>query len=83
MVCLLLVIEIIRMVIRPITLRVRMIANILAGHLLMILLAGMVEHLGSAFPLYILLNTVELFVACIQSYIFIVIISLYYSDRNC
>lgn len=83
MVCLLLVIEAIRMAIRPITLRVRMIANILAGHLLMILLAGMVEHLGSAFPLYILLNTVELFVACIQSYIFIVMISLYYSDRNC
>lgn len=49
----------------------------------MILLAGMVEKLGSAFPLYILLNTVELFVACIQSYIFIVMISLYYSDRNC
>lgn len=76
------IIEIIRNIIRPITLTVRLVANILAGHLLIILLASLVLSKLFVFPLYVLLNLVELFVALIQSYIFITIISLYFSEIN-
>lgn len=75
-------IEIIRNLIRPITLIVRLVANILSGHLLIILLSRIVFNYFSFTPLYILLNTVEIFVALIQSYIFITITCLYYSEIN-
>lgn len=78
----LIVIEFVRIIIRPLTLRVRIIANILAGHLLMILLSKMVLAIGVSMVLYVALNIVEIFVACIQAYIFTVIIVLYYRDSN-
>lgn len=78
----LMVIEFVRIIIRPITLRVRIIANILAGHLLIILLSKIVFMSNLSIIFYIGLNLVEMFVACIQSYIFTVIIVLYYSDSN-
>lgn len=59
-----------------------MMANILAGHLLMILLSSLVFRLNLSGVFYIGLNMVEMFVACIQSYIFTVIIILYYRDSN-
>ena len=73
-------IEIIRNCIRPLTLTIRLMANILAGHLLMILLFGIVYRQSVFFPFYLLLNSVELFVSVIQSYIFFTIICLYYSE---
>lgn len=75
-------IELVRNSIRPITLSVRLVANILAGHLLIILLSELVLKIIFLFPLYILLNLVELFVALIQSYIFVTIVTLYFSDTN-
>ena len=77
---LLFLIELVRNIIRPITLIVRLVANILAGHLLMILLSILVFNFNLAFIFYIGLNVVELFVALIQSYIFTTIIVLYYSE---
>lgn len=74
------IIEIIRNLIRPITLTVRLVANILAGHLIMILLSQLVEKLGAAAILYAGLNLVEFFVAVIQSYIFVTILILYYGE---
>ena len=77
---LLFLIELVRNIIRPLTLMVRLVANILAGHLLIILLSQLVFIFNLAYPLYILLNIVELFVALIQSYIFSTMLVLYYSE---
>lgn len=73
-------IEIVRNFIRPITLTVRLLANILAGHLLIILLSKLVFLTFSTFMFYLTLNAVEIIVALIQSYIFSTIIALYYSE---
>ena len=75
-------VELIRNLIRPITLTVRLVANILAGHLLIILLANLCFKFQFMSRLYILLNLVEFFVALIQSYIFVTIITLYYAEVN-
>lgn len=77
---LLFLIELVRNFIRPLTLTVRLVANILAGHLLIILLSKIVLFNLRFLPFYILLNTVEIFVALIQSYIFTTIIVLYFSE---
>lgn len=73
-------IEVVRAIIRPITLAVRLVANILAGHLLMILLSKLVFSVQIIFVRYIFLNGVELLVALIQAYIFSTIITLYFSE---
>lgn len=75
-------VELIRNSIRPITLTVRLVANILAGHLLIILLSKLVFCFTIVLPLYAGLNMVELFVSLIQSYIFVTIIRLYYRELS-
>lgn len=79
------VIEIIRNVIRPITLSVRLAANIIAGHLLLTLLGNqVVSNSWIIFPFLIgaqyLLITLESAVACIQAYVFSVLTTLYASE---
>lgn len=74
------IIEIVRSVIRPITLRVRLVANILAGHLLLVLLSKVVYSFSLTFPLHFVLSSVEIFVSLIQSYIFVTMLTLYYCD---
>jgi F-type H+-transporting ATPase subunit a len=75
-------IETVRNVIRPLTLAVRLIANIVAGHLLITLL-GNQTAISSNFILLtllgtqILLLTLETAVALIQSYVFAVLSTLY------
>lgn len=78
-------IESIRNIIRPITLIIRLTANIIAGHLLLTLLG----NIGSSLLLIcvpilliiqILLLTLESAVAIIQSYVFSVLITLYYRE---
>jgi F-type H+-transporting ATPase subunit a len=75
-------IETIRNLIRPGTLAVRLIANIVAGHLLMTLL-GNQTALASNFILagllftQVVLLTLECAVAVIQSYVFAVLSTLY------
>lgn len=73
-------IELVRCLIRPITLTVRLTANILAGHLLIILLSKLVLSVSLLGPLYVLLNLVELFVSLIQAYILVTMLTLYYSE---
>lgn len=77
---LLFLIELIRNLIRPLTLTVRLVANILAGHLLIRLLSSLVFIFGASGILYVGLNIVEIFVALIQAYIFTTIIVLYFSE---
>lgn len=78
-------IESIRNIIRPITLSVRLIANIVAGHLLITLLGNqtaLAENLIllSLIITQILLLTLERAVAIIQSYVFSVLSTLYSSE---
>lgn len=80
------IIETIRNLIRPITLSVRLAANIIAGHLLLSLLSNIRENnpqifLPSFFIIIILL-ILEYSVAVIQSYVFITLISLYLNEIN-
>ena len=75
-------IESIRNVIRPLTLAVRLIANIVAGHLLITLLGNQTAAASNLilFTLLltqILLLTLESAVAIIQSYVFAVLSTLY------
>jgi F-type H+-transporting ATPase subunit a len=75
-------IESIRNVIRPLTLAVRLMANIVAGHLLITLLGNQTAAasgviLVSLLLTQILLLTLESAVAIIQAYVFAVLSTLY------
>lgn len=75
-------IESIRNVIRPLTLAVRLIANMVAGHLLITLLGNQTAAasnliLARLILTQILLLTLESAVAIIQSYVFAVLSTLY------
>lgn len=75
-------IETIRRFIRPITLTVRLTANIIAGHLLLTLLRRLGTALDTQYlPILLItqiaLLTLETAVAIIQSYVFAVLITLY------
>lgn len=75
-------IETIRNIIRPITLTVRLTANIIAGHLLLTLLGNIGPKLIFIFIpfllfIQIILLLLESAVAIIQSYVFSVLITLY------
>lgn len=81
------IIETIRNIIRPLTLAVRLSANIIAGHLLITLLGNQTSN-AYFITLYILLATqiilltLESAVAIIQSYVFAVLSSLYSSESS-
>jgi len=75
-------IESIRNFIRPLTLAVRLMANIVAGHLLITLLGNQTAVasgviLGTLILTQIILLTLESAVAIIQSYVFAVLSTLY------
>merc|ERR1711902_29720 len=79
------IIETVRNIIRPITLSIRLAANIVAGHLLLTLLGSQGPRLRSInliffiIGLYLLL-LLEVAVACIQSYVFTILSSLYLNE---
>lgn len=73
-------IELVSQIIRPVTLSVRITANILAGHLLINLLSSLALSSISGAFFYTFLNLVELFVRVIQSFIFATMLKLYYSE---
>ena len=80
-------IEIVRNLIRPLTLRVRLAANMVAGHLLLSLLrtpASSSNYLILSIIMSFLLVIIflELAVRLIQSYVFITLSSLYVSEIN-
>lgn len=79
------VIELLRNTIRPLTLRVRLAANIIAGHLLFALLRNQAPSASLArliivIVALILLATLELAVAFIQGYVFSLLSTLYVQD---
>lgn len=77
---LLFLIELVSSFIRPLTLMIRLVANILAGHLLLVLLCSFVINFNRFFPFLLGLNMVEILVGLIQAYIFSTLLSLYYSE---
>lgn len=75
-------IELIRSIMRPLTLSVRLAANMVAGHLLLVLVSGPGRGAGLVFLRAILVGltllvVLELGVSFIQSYVFIRLSSLY------
>lgn len=80
-------IELVRRVIRPLTLRVRLAANMVAGHLLLTLLgngapAASIGLMAVILITMILLITLEIAVALIQSYVFSILRTLYFNEVN-
>ena len=80
-------IELVRRTIRPLTLAVRLAANIVAGHLLLTLLGNQAPNssvLVIAVVLFslFLLTVLETAVAIIQAYVFSVLRTLYFNEVN-
>lgn len=78
-------IEFFSFLIRPITLSVRLFANIVAGHVLLKVVAGFIISLGlifGAFPFLfsVLMTGFELFVAILQAYIFSILVCAYLGE---
>ena len=78
------IIELFSFLIRPITLSVRLFANMVAGHVLLKVIAGFVISLGflGVFPFLfsIIMTGFELFVAILQAYIFSILVCAYLSE---
>nr|YP_010324902.1 ATP synthase F0 subunit 6 [Haemaphysalis danieli]UNO54031.1 ATP synthase F0 subunit 6 [Haemaphysalis danieli] len=77
-------IETISNLIRPITLSVRLMANMISGHLLIHLLSSLslisITMMFISFPIMIMLMILETAVAIIQSFVFVTLISLYINE---
>nr|AGN71120.1 ATP synthase F0 subunit 6 [Crinia signifera] len=86
----LIIIETISLFIRPLALGVRLTANLTAGHLLIQLISTATLFLTSASPLtsaltffvLILLTVLEIAVAMIQAYVFVLLLSLYLQENT-
>lgn len=80
------IIESIRNVIRPLTLSVRLGANMIAGHLLLTLLGGQAGVVGlrSFFVIrgQLMMLVLEVAVAFIQAYVFVTLMTLYFGEVN-
>nr|AZL93274.1 ATP synthase F0 subunit 6 [Helorus sp. ZJUH_2016017] len=77
-------IETISSLIRPLTLAIRLTANIIAGHLLMTLLSNSVINLMNlfflTFPIEMILMILEISVSMIQSYVFMILLTIYIKE---
>ncbi|WP_372003970.1 F0F1 ATP synthase subunit A [Tistrella mobilis] len=77
-------IEIISYLSRPISLSVRLFANMVAGHTMLKVLAGFIVALGIAgvAPLVVVvgLTALELFIAALQAYVFAILTCIYLND---
>jgi len=86
LISLMVLIERVRLLIRPVALAVRLAANIVAGHLLLVLLGGNagIRIVILVFSLIRIgfLVLLECAVACIQAYVFIILRSLYLNDHT-
>lgn len=81
------IIEFFSFLIRPITLSVRLFANMVAGHVLLKVIAGFVISLGAIlgilpFAFSVVMTGFELFVAVLQAYIFAILVCAYLSEAT-
>jgi len=77
----------VRSIIRPGTLAVRLAANMVAGHLLLVLLGSQGSNLGGLILVGLMVGlvallTLECAVACIQAYVFTILRSLYINEHS-
>jgi F-type H+-transporting ATPase subunit a len=81
-------IEILSFLIRPLSLAIRLFANMLAGHILLLLISStvislvIVSYIGVGFS-YVLLASfimLELGIACLQAYVFSILLCIYNKD---
>jgi F-type H+-transporting ATPase subunit a len=80
-------IEFFSFLIKPVTLSVRLFANMVAGHVLLKVIAGFIISLGiifGAFPFLfsIVMTGFELFVAVLQAYIFSILVCVYLGEAT-
>nr|ACR55939.1 ATP synthase F0 subunit 6 [Anilius scytale] len=83
-------IETVSLFMRPIALGVRLTANITAGHLLMTMISSAVLNLINIYNtlsllltiLLMLLTLLEIAVACIQAYVFVLLVTLYLQENT-
>nr|AGN71248.1 ATP synthase F0 subunit 6 [Craugastor augusti] len=84
----LILVETISFIIRPLALAVRLAANLTAGHLLIYLISAAVLALNSvtlsalAFLTLLLLTLLEIAVALIQAYVFVLLLSIYLQEST-
>lgn len=81
------VIELFSFLIRPVTLSVRLFANLVAGHVLLKVVAGFILSLGivaGVFPFLfsVIMTAFELFVAGLQAYIFAILVCAYLGETT-
>ncbi|MBU6339651.1 MAG: F0F1 ATP synthase subunit A [Rickettsiales bacterium] len=79
------VIEFFSFLIRPVTLSVRLFANMVAGHVLLKVIAGFILSLGIIFGVFpflfsMIITGFELFVSLLQAYIFTILVCAYLGD---
>ena len=77
-------IELVRFIIRPLTLFLRLIINIISGHILILLLSNFIltkKIYLITIILYVFI-LIEIIVCLIQSYVFTILLNLYYSENN-
>jgi F-type H+-transporting ATPase subunit a len=82
---LMIVIELFTYLARPITLSIRLAANMVAGHVLIKVVAGFIAMMGMIYvwlPLsfIIVLTGLEIFVAILQAYVFTILVCVYLND---
>ncbi|MDX2083463.1 MAG: F0F1 ATP synthase subunit A [Rickettsiales bacterium] len=80
-------IELFSFLIRPITLSVRLFANMVAGHVLLKVVAGFIISLGIIFGTLpflfsVIMTGFELFVAVLQAYIFAILVCAYIGETT-
>jgi F-type H+-transporting ATPase subunit a len=80
-------IELFSFLIRPVTLSVRLFANMVAGHVLLKVVAGFIISLGAIFGTLpflfsVIMTGFELFVAVLQAYIFAILVCAYLSETT-
>ena len=79
-------IETISMISKPFSLFVRLMANMLAGHTIIIVLYGLILYFKSYFiaipivPFALIMNLFEIFVSAIQAYIFAILSAMYIGE---
>lgn len=81
---LMIVIEVFAYLARPVSLSVRLAANMVAGHVLLKVIAGFVVAMGVwgivPLPFIVMLTGFEIFIAILQAYIFTILACVYLND---
>nr|DBA43602.1 TPA_asm: ATP6 [Bombus impatiens] len=80
------IIELISLFIRPWTLSIRLSANLISGHLILILLSNFMMNFMNLFMLTLMIQNMllilEISMALIQAYVFSILLTLYFSESN-